>query len=351
MENNHYLFFVSLTYAYAILRPLQDAVRKHGGEAAWYIEPSCPDLLTSDECRLHTFDEVKAFNPKAVFAPGNWIYDFFPGIKVEVFHGYPMRKRIEKIDDHFTIRGWFDIYCSQGESSTIYFKELEQKYGFFKIYETGWCKVDSFYASSLPPETPRDVPTILYAPTFTKGISSAHEMLPVITRLAAERSWNWIITFHPKLDDVALREAYSQLARQHTNVDFRKINEGLKTFRESDMLLCDSSSIIVEYMLLDKPVVTFRNTHPGDYLLDVQTEEDVGPAIEKALTRPASLMANMHRYTMAHEAHRDGKNSERVLHAVDHFLVHYQNKIKPKPLNLFRKLKLRWKLKYFRWTL
>ena len=66
------------------------------------------------------------FNPIAVFVPGNWVYDFFPGVKVEVFHGYPMKKRIEKIDDHFTLRGWFDIYCTQGKSSTPYFTYLEK---------------------------------------------------------------------------------------------------------------------------------------------------------------------------------------------------------------------------------
>ena len=107
----HYLLFASLNYAYSILRPLEKEILRRGDEAAWYIEDECDDLLTEGERRLKTFDEVKKYNPIAIFAPGNFIYDFFPGVKVAVFHGYPMRKRIEKIDDHFTIRNWFDIYC------------------------------------------------------------------------------------------------------------------------------------------------------------------------------------------------------------------------------------------------
>ena len=120
----HYLLFASHSYAFSILRPLQDEIRRRGDQAAWWLEYSCPNLLTEDEMRLTNLKQVKEYNPIAVIAPGNWVYPFFPGVKVEVFHGYPMRKRIEEIDDHFTLRGWWDIYCTQGPSSTPYFTEL-----------------------------------------------------------------------------------------------------------------------------------------------------------------------------------------------------------------------------------
>ena len=344
-----YLFFATLNYAYSILRPLQEEIWRRGDEVAWYIEDSCPVRLLDKERQLKTIEEVMDYNPIAVFAPGNYIYDFFPGVKVAVFHGYPMRKRIEKIDDHFTIRGWFDIYCTQGESSTPYFTMLSEKHGFFKIYETGWCKVDEFFDPSLPAEPKRERPVVLYAPTFTKGISSAWDLYSTNYKLAGEKPWDWIITFHPKLDDPELIEQYRQMAKELPNVKFTQVNEGLKTFRSSDVMLCDSSSITVEYMMLDKPVVTFRNTHPGPFLLDVREKEEVGPAIEKALTHPKELMEHIRAYTSMHEGHRDGKNSARVLDAVDDFIENYQGRIKRKPLNLFRKIQLRWKLKYWRW--
>lgn len=344
----HYLFFASLAYAYSILRPLQAEIRRRGDVAAWYLEDSCPDLLQPDEIRLKTFDEVFRFNPIAVFAPGNWVYDFFPGVKVEVFHGYPMKKRIEKVDDHFTLRGWFDIYCTQGESSTPYFTELERKHGYFKIYETGWCKVDSFFDPALPPEPVREKPTILYSPTFTKGISSAWDMPPVIRRLAQERDWRWIITLHPKVDDEALRDEYRQLAAEFPNVEYHPNNKGIETFRQVDVMLCDSSSIIVEFAMLQKPIVAYRNTHPGPFLIDVQQPDEIGPALERAISRPPELMEEVKRYADYHERHRDGRNSARVLDAVDDFIARYRGRIKAKPLNLFRKLKLRLQLRYFK---
>jgi CDP-glycerol glycerophosphotransferase (TagB/SpsB family) len=263
-----------------------------------------------------------------------------------VFHGYAMRKRIEKIDDHFTLRGWFDIYCTQGLSSTPYFKELEARHGYFKVYETGWCKVDPFFEHKDIP--PRKRPVILYSPTFSRRISSAPYLVDTIAQLAETRSWDWIITFHPKLDDPALIARYEHLADRYPHVTFSRVNEGLTTFRQADVMLCDSSSIIVEFMLLEKPVVTFRNTHPGDFLVDVQHPEEISAAIELALTKPEPLMANIRSYTAHHEAHRDGQNSSRVLDAVDDFMMNYAGRIRSKPLNLFRKFKLRMRLKYYR---
>lgn len=125
MKKN-YLLFVTLPYAYSIMRPLEAEIRRRGDNAAWFIEQGCPDALEKDEIRLRSVREVMEFNPVAVFAPGNYIPDFFPGVKVALFHGYAIQKRIEAIDDHFTIRGWFDIYCTQGPSSTPYFKQLER---------------------------------------------------------------------------------------------------------------------------------------------------------------------------------------------------------------------------------
>ncbi|MBR1426918.1 MAG: CDP-glycerol glycerophosphotransferase family protein [Paludibacteraceae bacterium] len=337
----HYLLFASHSYAFAILRPIQAEIRRRGDEAAWWLEYSCPDMRVEGETRLYTLSEVRAFAPLAVIAPGNWVYPFFPGIKVEVFHGYPMRKRIEQIDDHFTLRGWWDIYCTQGPSSTPYFTRLAQQHGYFRIYETGWCKADTFFTPTAAAETPRQRPCILYAPTFSKGISSVWEMPPVIDRLAATEDWDWLITFHPLLlDDRELVARYEQLAQRHSNVHFIRVNRGVETFRRTDALLCDSSSLIVEYLMMRKPVVTLRNTHPGPYLIDVQTTDEIGPALHRALTRPDTLMSEIDTYTAYHEAHRDGHNAARVLDAIDDFDSRYRGRLPRKPLNLWRKMQM-----------
>lgn len=85
----HYLFFVSVAYSYPILRPLQDEIKRRGDDVAWFIEPDCPVLLDQDERWLQSVQEVMDYQPIAVFAPGNYIYDFFPGVKVSLFMATP----------------------------------------------------------------------------------------------------------------------------------------------------------------------------------------------------------------------------------------------------------------------
>lgn len=342
----NYLLYVTLPYAYSIMRPLEAEIRRRGDRAAWFIEEECPDGLTAGEIRLGTIREVMDYDPIAVFAPGNYIPDFFPGVKVALFHGYAIQKRIETVDDHFTVRGWFDIYCTQGPSSTPGFKEQERKYGFFRVYETGWPKADTYFQAETQRRPRNEQPVILYPPTFTRNVCSAPHLMAEIEHLAKTRPWRWIITFHPKLDDPAIVAGYKRLAAENENVTFFEGSDKMPLLQQADVMLCDSSSIILEFMFLDKPVVTFRNSHPGSYLLDVQTPEEVGPALEKALSRPDELMRSLRDYTMQHEPHRDCCCSARALDAVDDFLARGRAGLKRKPLNLVRKLKLRRKMHY-----
>ncbi|MCM1021770.1 MAG: CDP-glycerol glycerophosphotransferase family protein [Muribaculum sp.] len=340
-----YLLFASYDYAYHILRPLQDEILRQGHEVKWFLEDTCTDRLTETEERLLSFKQVKEYNPLAVLAAGNIVYDFFPGVKVNLLHGYNIPKRLNKPDNHYRIRGWFDIYCSQGPRNTPGFKQREEALGFFKTYETGWCRVDEFFREGAVKDLPRQRKCVYYATTFTQGVTSAPQMLKIIDNLASEKPWDWVITFHPLLRDKKLIESYKAMASRHSNVRFLDGYEGLPTLAQADAMLCDNSSIILEMMLTGKPVVTYNNTYPGPHIINCTAPDQVGDALEIALTRPPELMKAIEKYVASFEAHRDGHNSERVLAAVDDFIANYKKKLKKKPLNLFRKLKLRWKLR------
>lgn len=75
------LLYVAQPYAVEIMRPLQQAARERGSEARWFFETpaSGTHLLRSDELQLRSVGAVKAFDPEAVFVPGNTVPDFFPG--------------------------------------------------------------------------------------------------------------------------------------------------------------------------------------------------------------------------------------------------------------------------------
>lgn len=340
-----YLLFVSHSYAYSILRPIQTEIRKRGSDVAWFVEDTSPLFLREDEKHLKTISEVMAYNPYAIFAPGNHIYDFFPGIKVEVFHGFDINKRQGR-GSHYSIRGWFDLYCTQGNKDTLEFDRLSKKYNFFKAIQTGWSKLDSFFDSSGHLlQSKNEKPVILYASTFTSWITSTPYLYDEIERLILKGEYSWLITFHPKMDK-AIVEKYKKLS-QYSNVLFYEGANNVELLTKADVLICDSSSIIIEFLYLNKPVVTYKNTSPGNHLLDIDDSALLSETIEKALQRPADLMENIAGFMEQVHPFRDGQSSARIVDAVDYFATNYKGKLKKKPLNLFRKLKLRKKAGYF----
>lgn len=337
-----YLLFVSLTYSYPILRPIQNEIRRRGDDVAWFIEESCPNRLLEGEKQLKTIKEVMEYNPIATFAPGNYIYDFFPGIKVEVFHGLYYKRT--DYGDHYRIRGLFDLYCVVSPLFMPRFRELEQQHGFFKVVETGWSKLDEwkpFDTVSVDRQS-----TIVYAPTFTKSLCSAYDLYSEIERLLQTKDWQWIFSFHPKMDAETI-DKYKELAEKYDNATYSEADDKLDIFRNSDIMLSDTSSVIYEYLWLNKPAVTYKNTFPAKHLLNIDDPELLESILEKALSYPADLMANIRNFMDEIHPFRDGKASARILDAVDDFIANDKGRIKKKPLNLLRKLKLRKKAGYF----
>lgn len=344
-----YLFLASLTYAFPILRPLQKAIRERGDEAAWFFDtPGLERYLAQDEIWLSSVEEVMRYDPFAVFTAGDHMYHFFPGIKVEVFHGFDIDKRPGKRDSRFMIRGWFDLYCTNDLSTTQKLLDLSKRYGSYDVVHTGWPKLDAFFDADgrIPlPANPR--PVIVYASTFTDWITSAPHLYDEIARLVSERDWDWIITFHPKMSPEIVRK-YSELASVHDNVTFYDGDNNVDVLRKADVMLCDSSSIIFEFMYMDKPVVTFRNTVPGDYLIDIDDPGLLQSSIERALERPPVLMEHIRAKIDSMHPQRDGRSSQRVLGAVDDFARNCMGRLRPKKVSLERRYKARKRLGWYK---
>ncbi|MFR9165349.1 MAG: CDP-glycerol glycerophosphotransferase family protein [Dysgonomonas sp.] len=216
---------------------------------------------------------------------------------------------------------------------------------FFKVAETGWSKFDD-YTPDKTSLLSHEKPTVIYAPTFTHKLNSAADLYDAIEKLIKEKDWKWYFSFHPKMDRETI-DKYKHLASEHDNVVFSEVDDKLQLFREADVMLSDTSSVIYEFLWLDKPAVTYKNTFPADHLIDIDNPEMLEAAIEKALSKPADLMENIRNFMDQVHPYRDGKSSARILDAVDDFEKNYKGKLKKKPLNLFRKLKMRKKAHYF----
>ncbi len=346
--SRRYLLYGSESYAVAILRPLQAAIRRAGGETAWFFDGPGADLLDGDE-RLLDIDEARRFAPRAVFVPGNHVAHFIPGVKVEIFHGFSVGKRSDT-EGHFRIRGLFDLYCTQGSTTTKKFEELAQRHGHFHVVETGWPKIDPLFHDDGTADHWRDgfagaVPLVLFASTFTRSLTAAPHLFPKIRELAAGGRWNWLVTLHPKMDPEIVRE-YREL--EGPRLRFVENRDVLSALKAADVIVSDTSSIVPEFLMQHRPAVTFRNRRPGPQLIDIQDPAQLEAALERAVSRPPELMAQIEAFTAAVHPYRDGRSSERVLAATEEFIELHRQRLRPKPWNAWRKFKVRRRLDYWR---
>lgn len=338
-----YLLYGSERYALAILRPLQEAILARGGEARWFFDgPGAADLAEDEP--LLDVQGVRAWKPDAVLTPGNHLPHFFPGVKVEVFHGFDAGK-----PRHIYIRGFFDLYCTTGPRDTVQFQSLADKLGHFSVAETGWPKLDPLFAGTAAPlarepAPVRQPPVILYHSTFSPSWSAADTLCEEVKRLSRDGRWKWIVTLHPKSDPETVAR-YRALQNEHLR--FADDDNILDLFPQVDMMCSDTSSALSEFLVTGKPVVTFRNRRPGPQLIDIHDVAEFETAIGRALSRPPELMAAIQSFARDIHPYADGRSSERVLDAVEAFIRSGGRNRKRKPLNLWRKFKLRRRIGYW----
>jgi len=340
-----YLFFVTQNYSFPILRPLQEEILRRGDRVQWFVygDEVNPEYLQPQEKRLSLIEDVIEYTPDAVFVPGNVVPSFISGLKIEIFHGLPGTKRRKSGEIyHFIIRGMFDLYCTQGPSSTLRFQQLADQYNYFKAVETGWCKLDPLFKKD---EQPRKRKAIFFASTFSPRYSKAEVLYPLLVKMMQEYEIDWYITLHPKMDK-ATEQKYRAIDRP--NVTFVETTDLIESFRKSDMMLCDLSSIIYEFLTQLKPVVTFQKEEEEAALINVNELDQLEDKILQVLNDPLLNQQNIQSSVAQFHPYTDGQSSARVLNVVEDMLAGKNRAEKNMPLNLFRNYKLRKELNYWR---
>ncbi len=330
-----------------MLRPLQTILLARGDKVSWFFEGDkvTRSFLRSDETIIETVKEIFTFQPDVVAAPSNIIPSFLPGLKVAVFHGFDAGKLDNRgNNDHFKIRGCYDLYCTQGPNTTSKFKELQKQYGFFNVIETGWPTLDKLFTGT-ENKAKNKQPTIFLGSTFSKRLTQAKNIFPQVKHLSATMDWKWIVSLHPK-SDPAVIELYRSI--ESKNLCYRNTDDLLPILQEADIMVGDTSSSLVMFVVQNKPAVTIKNIDQKPHFLNITDINELKPAIEKALSYPDSLMKEIANYNAQTHPYTDGHSSERVIKAIDDVLAGKYPLNKPKPLNIIKNLKFRKRLNYWR---
>ncbi|NDK39807.1 CDP-glycerol glycerophosphotransferase [Pseudoxanthomonas gei] len=344
-----YLLFATERYALPILQPLAWALHGAGHSVHAWLEGAAAGGTWQAPVQAVGMREAVQLKPRAVFSAANWVPPFVAGAKVQLFHGFNVEKRGDA-RGHFRVRGMFDLYCTQGPATTAPFQALAASQGHFAVVETGWPKLDPLFRD----DTGEDLllkapaggrPVVLFGSTFTERLSAAPWLLDAIAAEIARGDRYWLLTLHPKCAP-ELFERYRALAGPHAA--FVETEQLVAAQRAADVLVSDTSSIVSEFLVQYKPVVTFRNRAPKPHMLDFSDPAQLPAMLAQAFAPSPELQGEIVRYADSIHPYRDGRSSERVLAAAEDFCAGRLGVLCRKPLAArLRALQIRGRLGYW----
>ena len=316
------ILFCMNPYSFGILEPVMQVLKEKNHEFIWFIRPEILDKFPYQEQRFTSkIEDLVRFNSDAIFVPGNEVPHYLRGVKTQVFHGLAGEKK-----GHFRIRNYFDLYLTQGPYFTKWFSKAATKHKDFNVVQTGWSKLD-VYGKALHKydsdklallKKSKAKKIILYAPTFSPSLTSAPHLLTQIEELAKSKEYLIVIKFHDLMAEDMI-DSYKKLSMSFENVLFIEERNIIKYLLIADLMISDTSSVVYEFLLLDKPVITFKNNSLA-INWDNQLSFDglVNRVAENLLEDPfkqqrLEILKEYHPYT-------DGNSAKRMVDAVEEYI-------------------------------
>lgn len=333
------ILFCNLPYAFSILKPIAEVLQKREDSYIWYIPKSILSKFPySLEQKTSEMSDLEKYKADAIFAPGNDVPYWLRGVKIQIFHGLAGEKK-----GHFRIRDYFDLYLTQGPYFTNKFKVLAKQHKNFEVKETGWCKLDKLYnTTSATKDKKKQLllkyktkHIILYSPTFSPSLTSVESLQNTIEQLANHQDILMLIKFHDKMDSLWIEKYKRMIAK---NILILETDDITQSLQMADLMISDSSSVVYEFTLLDKPVITYKSTSENiDWcnLTDLDTFYNTTINIlqghDNFRDKRKDTIAQYHPYN-------DGQSANRMIDAAETYISNNSIPNKRK-VSLFRKIK------------
>lgn len=322
------VLFCESLYSLSILRPIEDeAKQQEGNTILWYMHQSriplneIPDGINW----TYSIQEVYDFSPEAIFVPGNIVPYYLPGVKIQIFHGYAAEKK-----SHYVMRKYFDLYLTQGPAFTPTFQKLAAKHKNFEVVETGWSKKDLFIknrdsftsdkAELLEQYNKKQI--VLYAPTFSPKLTSLYSIKEQLIKLIERDEILLVIKLHP-LTNQELADQYREMGNRYSDrVIFVEDGDGLLRYQMvSDIMISDTSSVVYEFMLLQKPVITLNSIAHDIYWHNITSTEELLPTFDQ-INRELQISSDIYAKAEAVlDPYTDGLSSRRMIEAAADYIA------------------------------
>ena len=320
-----FILFCQNPYAFGILEPIMEVLKERNHDYLWFLTTNLEDSFPfKDEPHTFHLEKLSSYKGDAIFCPGNEVPHYIRGVKTQIFHGLAGEKK-----GHFKIRHYFDLYLTQGPFFTRRFNRKKRRHRNFEVVETGWPKLDIYgkdrnkYNSdkTVLLEKHKASKMILYAPTFSPSLTSGPFLLKELERLAQKKDYLILLKFH----DLMSREwinHYRKLEAENKNVIVGEEPNVVKFLLMADLLISDTSSVVYEFLLLDKPVITFRNNSENILWSNIRDASQMQQTVEKNLQHDPfqeerkEIISSYHPYS-------DGQSAGRMVDAVEHYIAEH----------------------------
>jgi len=332
------ILFCNLPYAFSILKPLADELERQGDDYLWYLDSSLIDIFPYKNAPTTSkIKDLENFQSDAIFVCGNDVPYWLRGVKVQIFHGLAGEKK-----GHFRIRDYFDLYLTQGSYFTDRFKALAKKHKNFEVVETGWCKLDRLYSISEETKLKKQKlleqyvadKMVLYAPTFSPSLTSALALEETIRKIGELDDILVIIKFHDKMNP-----DWIELYRKNRNILIIEADDITQSLQMADLMISDSSSVVYEFTLLDKPVITLNSISENIDWCNVHSADEVYSSVIEVLNGHDTFAQNRKNTIALYHPYNDGKSAERMVNATKEYIQ--QNGVPTKrKISLLRKWKM-----------
>jgi hypothetical protein len=243
-------------------KKVQEDLKKYNIESKLY--PQFPNVLIIARVSLHKFPEKRI-------------------IKIGMQHGVYHFKNFISAKKY----NRFDLYFL----SSKYEIEEAKKHGMKNLVSTSYPKVDDFFDKEKIEEFEKykskfnDKPILLFTATWDKsGLSAVEKWYDKLNLLKNE--YHIFVTLHPWIS-----EEFKSKIQSTQGIHFITDSDIAKYLYISDYLIGDTSSVIGEYLALQKPIITFKINTQGrltqnivdmikDISYQIDTFEEIAPTIK-----------------------------------------------------------------------
>ncbi len=347
MTKPRVLFYVERDLHLPFLEPIHDYLRSHNlAETAfsapeWFAGNETTRARGANETLRNYLEQKSRFYPRP--------QDFEPHVTIvaDACHStIPQLQHIINVGHGMICKGAFytdsPIIRRENLSEIMlvpgpWHKRRLEKNVFIPIITTGFMKSDQLFGpqsvtredfcASLGIDPAKKI--VLFAPTYNRELSTIPCVQEKIAEIATPDR-ELLIKLH-NVTDECWKELYQKMAEVYPNIHYLTDTDYAGMMHAADLMISDVSSIYIEFLLLDKPLVLFNNPDMKNFVYyrpneieylardaarQVNTTEELLLAVTEELAEPNRLSAKRKQYIPALDYGRDGNSAKRAGDAI-----------------------------------